>query len=131
MIGLASNILVRYFAQDDPVQSAVATEVFEQRPTIAEPGFVSIVATAETIWVLQRAYRLDREILVSVLERLLQADTLVVDREAEVFAAMIALRDGVGQFSDALIGALSASVGCSRVFSFDQGALKLPGFEHP
>jgi predicted nucleic-acid-binding protein len=38
MIGLDTNILVRYLAQDDPVQSAKATEIIERRLTEENPG---------------------------------------------------------------------------------------------
>ena len=58
MIGLDTNLLVRYFTQDDPVQSPIATDVMERRLTQDEPGFVSVVVIAETVWVLDRAYRL-------------------------------------------------------------------------
>jgi predicted nucleic-acid-binding protein len=131
MIGLDTNILVRYFAQDDMVQSAAATDVIERRLTEQEPGFVSVVAMAETVWVLDRAYRLGREAIVAAVERLIGADTLVVENEREVFTAMTALQEGRGSFGDALIGALSAKAGCSRVVTFDRRALRLPGFELP
>ena len=131
MIGLDTNLLVRYFTQDDPVQSPIATEVIEQRLTPQEPGFVSTVVTAETVWVLTRAYRLSREAIVAVLETMLRIDSLVVESEQEVFLAMVALREGHGEFGDALIGALCAKAGCARVLSFDRRALRLPGFEHP
>ena len=131
MIGLDTNLLVRYFTQDDPIQSPIATEVIERRLTPQEPGFVSTVVTAETVWVLNRAYRLGREVIVAVLETMLRSDSLVVESEQEVFLAMIALGDGRGEFGDALIGALCANAGCPRVLSFDRRALRLPGFEHP
>jgi predicted nucleic-acid-binding protein len=56
MIGLDTNILVRYLAQDDPVQSPKATELIERQLTEENPGFVSVVAMVETVWVLDRAY---------------------------------------------------------------------------
>jgi predicted nucleic-acid-binding protein len=59
----------------------------------------------------------------------LQADVLVVENEQEVFAAMLALKQGAGSFADALIGALGAKAGCSRTVTFDRKALRLPGFE--
>ena len=58
MIGLDTNILIRYLTQDDPIQSLRATEIIERRLTEENPGFVSIVAMVETVWVLDRAYRL-------------------------------------------------------------------------
>ena len=131
MIGLDTNILVRYLAQDDPVQSPMATDIIEFRLTEGNPGFISIVAMVETVWVLDRAYGLADDEIVAALERMLQANTLVVENEQEVFTAMIALKEGSGSFADALIGALGARAGCSRTMTFDKTALRLPGFELP
>lgn len=131
MIGLDTNLLVRYFAQDDPLQSPIASELIERKLTGEEPGFVSTVAMAETVWVLGRAYGLGRDAIVGVVETMLRAETLVVENEREVFLAMTALREGRGEFGDALIGALSTRAGCVRILSFDREALRLPGFEHP
>ena len=131
MIGLDTNVLVRYLAQDDPIQSSQATEVIERRLTADNLGFVSIVAMAETVWVLDRAYGLtDREIAATV-ERLLQADTLVAENEQEVFSAMTSLKRGQGSFSDAIIATLGAKAGCSHTLTFDRKALRLPGFRLP
>ena len=129
MIGLDTNVLVRYLAQDDPVQSPKATELIERRLTEDDPGFVSVVAMVETVWVLDRAYGLADHEIAAAIERTLQADVLVVENEQEVFSAMIALKEGRGSFADALIGALGARAGCSRTLSFDQKASRLPGFE--
>lgn len=131
MIGLDSNILVRYLTQDDPIQSLKATEVIERRLTEENPGFVSIVAMVETVWVLDRAYELATNEIAAAVERMLQTSVLVVENEQQVFTAMIALKEGRGSFADALIVALGARVGCSRTFTFDQKALRLPGFAAP
>ena len=131
MIGVDTNVLVRYLTQDDPVQAAQATTLIEHRLNDDEPGFISVVAMAETVWVLRRFYRFGSEQIVGAIERMLGAATLVVENEREVFTAMIALKEGRGEFGDALIGALSARAGCSRVLTFDRQALRLPGFELP
>ena len=128
MIGLDTNVLVRYLAQDDPVQSSKATEIFERRLTEKNPGFVSIVAMVETVWVLDRAYGLTAQQIAAAVERILQIDVLVVENEQEVFSAMVSLKQGYGSFADALIGALGARAGCSRTLTFDKKALRLPGF---
>jgi predicted nucleic-acid-binding protein len=129
MIGLDTNILVRYLTQDDPVQSPKATELIERRLTQDNPGFISLVAVAETAWVLERAYGFADADIAAVIERVLEADELVVQSEREVFTAMIALKEGRGSFPDALIGALGAKAGCTGTLTFDQKALRLPGFE--
>ena len=129
MIGLDSNILVRDLTQDDPAQSKRAAEIIDNRLSLTNPGFLSVVAIAETVWVLDRAYRLADEDIVAAIERTLQIDVLVVENEAEVFTAMIALEEGRGSFGDALIGALGAKAGCSATLTFDRKALRLAGFE--
>ena len=131
MIGLDTNILVRYLTQDDPIQSPKANEIIERRLTEANPGFVSIVAMAEIVWVLDRAYGLGAREIAAAVERILQTEVLAVENEQEVFTALIALRAGQGSFSDALIAALGARMGCSLTSTFDQKALRLPGFELP
>lgn len=131
MIGLDTNILVRYLTQDDPIQSPKAREIIERRLTEESPGFVSIVAMVETVWVLERAYGLTPHEVVGAVERMLQTDVLVVEHEQEVFTAMIALKDGRGSFADAVIAALGTRMGCSYTLTFDRKALKLPGFELP
>jgi predicted nucleic-acid-binding protein len=131
MIGLDTNILVRFLTQDDPIQSPRATEIIERRLTEENPGFVSIVAMVETVWVLDRAYRLAANEIAAAVERMLQTDVLVVENEQEVFSAMIALKEGRGSFADAVIAALGTRAGCSRTLTFDQKALRLSGFEFP
>jgi predicted nucleic-acid-binding protein len=129
MIGLDTNILVRYLTQDDPVQSAKAAEILERRLTEKNPGFVSVVAMVETVWVLDRAYFLTAQEIATAIERLLQVEVLAIENEQEVFTAMVALKQGRGSFADALIAELGARVGCTRTLTFDRKAIRLPGFE--
>jgi predicted nucleic-acid-binding protein len=129
MIGLDTNVLVRYLTQDDPVQSAKATEILERRLTPKIPGFVSVVAMVETVCVLDRAYGLTALEIATAVERLLQVEVLAIENEQEVFTAMVALRQGRGSFADALIAELGARAGCTRTLTFDQKALRLRGFE--
>jgi predicted nucleic-acid-binding protein len=129
MIGLDTNVLVRYLAQDDPVQSSRAQEIMERRLTEENPGFVSIVAMVETVWVLDRAYGLNAQEIAATIERMLQAEILVVENEQEVFTAMVALKQERGSFADALIGELGARAGCAHTLTFDRKALRLAGFE--
>jgi predicted nucleic-acid-binding protein len=129
MIGLDSNVVVRYLAQDDAVQSAKATQLFEHGLTEEEPGFVSVVTMAETAWVLERIYGLTAGELAAAIERMLEVNVLVVESEQEVFTATTAVKEGRGSFADALIGALGAKAGCSHTLTFDQNALRLLDFK--
>ena len=128
MIGLDTNVLVRYLAQDDPVQSARATEIIERRLTEENPGFLSVVAMVETVWVLDRAYGLGRDEIAAAIERTLQIDVIAVENEQEVFTAMIAFKQGKSSFADAIILSLGARAGCAYTFTFDRRASRLSGF---
>jgi predicted nucleic-acid-binding protein len=129
MIGLDTNILIRYLTQDDRTQSAKATEILEHRLTHDNLGFVSVVAMVETVWVLDRAYGLTAEEIATAIERLLQVEVLAIENEQEVFSAMVALKQGRGAFADALIAELGGRAGCTRTLTFDQKAIRLSGFE--
>ena len=129
MIGLDTNILVRYLAQDDAIQSLQATEMIEGQLTEENPGFISFVTMVETVWVLDRVYGLSNHEVAEAVECILQADTLLVQNEQEAFTAMTALKTGMGSFSDALIGALGAWAGCTATLTFDKKTKRLKQFE--
>ena len=130
MIGLDTNVLLRYLVQDDPVQSSKATAVIERRLSKEDPGFVSLVCVVEIVWVLGSLYQRSRAQIADHIEMMLAADTLAVQHEQEVYQAVVALRNGYGTFQDALIGALGSWRGCSATLTFDQGAAKrLNGFQ--
>lgn len=129
MIGLDTNVLVRYLTQDDPVQAARATALIERRLTEEQPGFISLIAMVEIVWVLDRVYGFSNMQTSQAIERILQADTLRVQNEQEVFTAMVAFRNGTASFSDALIGALDAWAGCRTTLTFDRKAARLDHFQ--
>ncbi len=129
MIGIDTNVLVRYLAQDDPVQSPRARNIFEERLTEDHPGFISLVAIAETVWVLDRSYAMSPAAIAEIVQNLLRSTTLIVQNEREVFTALSIFESGAASFSDALIGALGAWAGCSRTLTFDRKAARLNAFD--
>lgn len=129
MTGLDTNVLVRYLAQDDAVQAVRATRIIERHLTEKHPGFISLITIVETVWVLDRVYGLSDLQIAQAIERILQADTLRVQNEQEVFTAMTILKAGKGSFADALIGALGIWAGCRMTLTFDRKAARLEHFE--
>jgi predicted nucleic-acid-binding protein len=128
MIGVDTNVLVRYFVADDEAQLQRAAAFLETAISEQEPGFVSVVVLAELAWVLERSYRLSREAIAEAMETVLRAEGLVVDREAAVDAALDQFRTQRVSFADALIGALATAAGCAHVVTFDRKAGRLPAF---
>lgn len=129
MIGLHTNVVLRYLLQDDKKQTRQANEIFDERLSEREPGFLSLACVLEIVWVLRSLLRQDAVQIAAHLEQLLAADSLVVQNEQQVFEAAFALKRGTGEFEDALIGALDAWAGCEKTLTFDRRAGRLPEFE--
>ncbi len=126
MIGLDTNVVVRYLTQDDAKQAAVATRLVESLSP-AEPGFVSHVVLVETVRVLESCYDADAAKLAEVLETLLRIGSIVVERAEVVWRALRQFRQGGGDFSDALVLSLAQEAGCTKTVTFDQLAAKRNG----
>ena len=126
MIGLDTNVLVRYIMQDDAKQSAKATKLVESL-TVDEPGFVPLVAIIELVWVLSSCYALSRPQLTQALEALLRAKQLVVDQAEQVVRAVRVFTAGTADFADCLIERTATSAGCTRTMTFDVAAAKSAG----
>jgi len=129
MIGLDTNVLVRYIMGDEPVQSSKAARIVERLFTGRDTAFISLVSVVETVWVLQNVYGLSDQDVAQAVERMLQVETVTVQNENEVSAAARMLKTGQGSFEDALIGALGVWAGCTSTLTFDRKASRLPGFE--
>jgi predicted nucleic-acid-binding protein len=129
MTGLDTNILVRHIMQDDPLQSPKATRIIEHHLSEEDPGFISLATMLETAWVLENIYKLPDGEVAEAIERMLQIETLLIQNEREVHAAMNAIKTGQGSFDDALIGALGTWAGCDSTLTFDKKASRLQGFK--
>jgi predicted nucleic-acid-binding protein len=126
MIGLDTNVLIRYIMQDDLKQSSLATRLIESR-SIESRGFVPLVSVVELFWVMSSAYELDRGQLIAALEGLLRTKELVVERAEIVWKAFRTFQSANVDFADCLIGRSAAAAGCEKTMTFDRGAAKNAG----
>ena len=124
MIGLDTNVLVRYLAQDDLDQAACATRVIERELTEDSPGFVGLVVLVETTWVLQRRYRASAEEIRETVNDLLGSRSIVVENRDVVARALAMCEKSACGFADAVIAASALSAGCRSIVSFDRGAVR-------
>lgn len=127
MIGLDTNVLVRYLAQDDARQSPIATRLIENTLTEASPGFVSIIVLIETVWVMEDLYGADRTRVTGIVDTLLRARTVVVEDAETAWRALDAFRAGRADFADCMISASATAAGCTVVYSFDKVAARDAG----
>lgn len=126
MIGLDTNVLVRYIMLDDAKQSPKAAKLVESL-TVDAPGFVSIVSIVELGWVLSSSYGLTRQQLAQAFEALLRTKEIVIDRADHVLKALRVFKATSADFADCLIERSAVSAGCARTMTFDTGAAKTAG----
>ncbi|MHC8293018.1 MULTISPECIES: PIN domain-containing protein [unclassified Pseudomonas] len=126
MIGLDTNVLVRYVAQDDPKQSAKASELIESL-TIASPGFITMVSIVELVWVLQSCYESAKSEIITVLETLLRTRELTVENSEIVWQALRRYSQANADFADCLIERSANAAGCEYIVTFDSKAAKTAG----
>ncbi len=129
MIGIDTNILVRYLTQDDPEQFQQAVTVLEQQCTVEVPGYISTIVLCELMWVLQRAYNIPRMQQADVINRLLHVPTLKVAQATVVRHALDDFQQHSADFADCLIGRLHQAAGCTTTVTLDRKAGRLETFE--
>ena len=130
MIGLDTNVLVRYLAQDDAKQAALATRLIEKRLTTTSQGFISLVVVAELCWVLSSLYAATVDELVAILEDLLNTPRFFLEKREVLQAAIARLKSANSRkagLADVLIAEIAAHAGCSATMTFDKSAARAAG----
>ena len=128
MWALDTNVLVRYYAQDDAKQSAAATRFIEQELSASKRGFISLVVLLETVWVMQSRYAADDGLVCELLTDLMDTAVLELQDAPAVRKALLRFGEGGVDLHDSLIVSL-AELRNLRVVSFDAKAAKRLGME--
>lgn len=126
MIGLDTNVLVRYLVQDDAVQSPRATACIESF-TPDRRGYISLTALIEVVWVLTSLYGMDKDGLLRILDTLLRTRNLAVEQANTVWRAVGLFRSSRADFEDCLIVCSCQAAECEETLTFDATAAKTAG----
>lgn len=124
MIGLDTNVLVRYIVQDDADQALAATRLIEGRCTERSPGYVSVLVLVELVWVLAGAYRYANSDVARVILQLLRTTEFRIEESDAVWAALREFEGGAASFADYLIAQRNRAAGCTSTFTFDRKAAR-------
>lgn len=119
MIGLDTNVLLRYFGQDDAQQSPRADVIFDSL-TADDPGWVGLAAILELVWVMTSSKGASRVVVADTLDQLLNMEAMAVEQASTVTIAVQRFRSGKADFADCLIAASAQTAGCSRTLTFDR-----------
>jgi predicted nucleic-acid-binding protein len=129
LIGLDTNVVIRYLVQDDKKQSAAATRFIEKSLTTDAPGYINHISLCEIIRVLQRCYGVTKPQVREIIEGLLTTRQLNVENVEVTWKALRAFNANNAHFCDALIGQVNINSGCEYTVTFDMKAASLPGFD--
>lgn len=129
MIGLDTNILIRYIVQDDEQQAQLASDIIENQCSIANPAFINEITLCEIVWVLKRAYHYDKAIILTIIKQLLSVDEIFISSHTEAWQAYHDYKKGNADFSDYFIARINEKFGCHFTFSFDKKACQHENFK--
>ena len=119
MIGLDTNVLVRYLTQDDAAQFQEAAALLVGLEKQRRTAHLSILTLCETVWVLARAYKIERARIAQTLALLLDTSLFTIEDKDAVRAAVDLYRAGKGDFADYLVGVRARQAGCTTTATFD------------
>lgn len=128
MVGLDTNVLVRFLVRDDEEQAGRAEKLIRKSANAGDPVYISLLVLLETEWVLRSRYKLDKAEILGTFSELLSSMDLSFEDEPSIEEALFLWKDSPAQFADCLIGARHRALGCDATATFDSDAAKLPGW---
>jgi predicted nucleic-acid-binding protein len=129
MIGLDTNVLVRYLTQDEPTQARKANALIDSAAGQGERLHVDVVVLCEVVWVLRGAYEFSKESVVDAISRILEAAQFSVEDRDLLRLALEAYRTGQGDLADYVLGQRNRRAGCDATMTFDRALRKSELFQ--
>ena len=126
MIGLDTNVLVRYIVQDDAIQGTQAAHFIESQCSVEQPGWIDSITLCELVWVLESAFGYSRGVVADILRQILSTAELSVESTDQAWAALRAYDSGGADFADYLMGIRNRAQNCDSTWTFDKRAARSP-----
>jgi len=128
MLGIDTNVLVRFLVRDDETQFEKARKLIKREVAAGRRVFVNQLVLMESEWVLRSRYAVPKNQIIEAISGLLDATDIQFEDEPSIEEALFMWKDTAADFADCLIGAKNRRLGCRMTVSFDVKASKLPGF---
>jgi predicted nucleic-acid-binding protein len=128
MLGVDTNVLVRFLVRDDETQFEKARKLIKREVAAGRRVFVSQLVLLETEWLLRSRYSLPKNRIIEAISGLLDATDVRLEDEPAIEEALFIWKDTAAGFADCLIGARNRRLGCRATATFDVKASGLPGF---
>ncbi len=132
MIGIDTNILVRYLTNDDIEQSNQVAALFAEYNEQESSIYINNIVLCELVWVLEKGYKYNIQQIVTVLKLILQTPEFAFDNHQLLTQSMVEYeRSSTADLSDIIISLVNNNVGCNATYSFDKTAIKFGYFVQP
>ncbi len=128
MIGLDTNLLIRYLTNDDRAQYAKAKRLIDEAVERDERLLINGVVLCEVTWVLETAYEYSRAEIADALDRIFDTAQFEIERAPEARQALDDFRSTKVGFADALIGRINRTLGATKSMTFDRDLKALETF---
>lgn len=128
MLGIDTNVLVRFLVRDDETQFEKARKLIRREVAAGRRVFVNQLVLMETEWVLRSRYAVPKNQIIETVSGLLNATDVQFEDEPAIEEALFTWKDSIADFADCLIGAKNRRMGCRSTATFDAKATRLPGF---
>jgi len=120
VIAVDTNVLVRFFVQDDERQYQQAARLLQSSEDSGESIYVSNIVLAELVWVLKGAYKIPKLDIIKALSVLL-ANRLFVFADAELVRDTLnKYQSGTSDFADYLLALDGLKQQARTTFTFDR-----------
>lgn len=120
MIGVDTNVLVRFLARDNEAQANRVRDLFERCYDEGTKCVITIITLCELEWVLTEIYNVTREEIANTVYGFLLEELFEVEESSVVKAALNQYRQGRGDLSDYLLGARGRALGVETTYTFDK-----------
>jgi len=128
MLGIDTNVLVRFLVRDDETQFEKARKLIRREVAAGRSVFVNQLVLMETEWVLRSRYAVAKNKIIEAISGLLNATDVQFEDEPAIEEALFMWKDSSADFADCLIGAKNRRLGCRSTATFDVKATQLLGF---
>jgi predicted nucleic-acid-binding protein len=128
VIGVDTNVLVRYLTQDDMAQARRVDVIFEDALRQGTRIHIDDIVLCELVWVLRGAYRFGKTTIVAALEKITSTALFSFNNRELLHSALEEYRAGDADFADYVIGARNIKAGCEQTITFDRSLRKSDAF---
>src|SRR5262245_59023646 len=128
LIGIDTNVMIRFLVQDDPVQSTRASNLIEDAVSQGQFILINRIVLCEIVWVLQTAYEYRRDEVLDTIEKILETAEFEIEDKDAAWQALQDSRQYQADFTDCLIGRQNKMLGSENTVTFDKKLKRIPSF---